>query len=111
MEAQMVYSIRRIAFERFLHRRARQRSAAVARGKITSITTARPADAPKIAVPAALLKFDDVAVRRLLAAGRRRGYVTFDELNGVLPDSDISSEEIEAAFEALSGLGIEVREF
>jgi RNA polymerase primary sigma factor len=65
---------------------------------------------PKVVVAAGLLKYDDCAVRQLPAAGRRRGYMTFDELNDMLPASEISAEEIEAVFEAICGLGIEVTE-
>ena len=36
--------------------------------------------------------------------GNRRGYVTFDEVNDILPTSKISSEEIEAVLEAIFGL-------
>jgi RNA polymerase primary sigma factor len=70
----------------------------------------QPAATAKVRVPAALLKYGDRAARQLLSAGRRRGYVTFDELNEMLPADEVSAAEIEAVFEALCGLGIEVSE-
>jgi hypothetical protein len=42
--------------------------------------------------------------------GNRRGYVTFDEVNDILPISEISSEEIEAVLEAIFGLDFKLTE-
>jgi hypothetical protein len=42
--------------------------------------------------------------------GNRRGYVTFDAVNDILPTSEISSEEIEAVLEAIFGLGFKLAE-
>jgi len=78
----MAFATRRVALERLLLRRARQRSASVARAK-ELISTARPAGTPNVRVPAAFLKYDDGAVRQLLSAGWRRNYVTYDELNDI----------------------------
>jgi sigma-70-like protein len=109
MEAPMAFATRRVALERLLLRRARQRSASVARAK-ESISTARPAGTPNARVPAALLKYNDDAVRQLLSPGWRRNYVTYDELNDILPAGEVSSEEIEQVFEAICRLSIEVTE-
>ncbi len=46
------------------------------------------------------------AVKRLIARGKERGYVTYDELNGALPDDQVSSEQIEDTMAMLSELGI-----
>ncbi len=46
------------------------------------------------------------AVKRLLARGKERGYVTYDELNAALPDDQVSSEQIEDTMAMLSELGI-----
>ena len=41
-----------------------------------------------------LLDTNAVAVKRLIARGKERGYITFDELNAVLPAEQNSSEQI-----------------
>ncbi len=51
-----------------------------------------------------------LTVRRFLATGKRWGYVTFEEANNVLPESEVSSEEIEALIAAIDELGFELRE-
>jgi RNA polymerase primary sigma factor len=50
------------------------------------------------------------AVKKLLAKGKERGYVTYDELNAALPSSTISAEMIEDVMAALSDLGINISE-
>ena len=42
-----------------------------------------------------LLDVQSAAVKRLVAKGKERGYITFDELNAVLPQDQMSSEQIE----------------
>ncbi|MBV1837675.1 RNA polymerase sigma factor RpoD [Acetobacter estunensis] len=50
------------------------------------------------------------AVKRLIAKGRERGHITFDELNAVLPQDQMSSEQIEDVMAILSEMGIQVVE-
>jgi len=50
------------------------------------------------------------AVKRLIAKGRERGYITFDELNAVLPQDQMSSEQIEDIMAQFSEMGIQVVE-
>nr|WP_294916447.1 RNA polymerase sigma factor RpoD [uncultured Neokomagataea sp.] len=57
---------------------------------------------------ATLLDTQSAAVKRLIAKGRERGHITFDELNAVLPQDQMSSEQIEDVMAALSELGIQV---
>jgi len=59
---------------------------------------------------ATLLDTQSAAVKRLIARGRERGYITFDELNAVLPPDQMSSEQIEDVMAMLSDLGIQVVE-
>jgi RNA polymerase primary sigma factor len=113
----MALDTRRLALERFLARRARRRNAAIARGKERSQAVRRETATPDVAVvpvhvavPAALRRYNGPAVRRLLIVGNRRGYVTFEEVNEILPTSEISAEEIEAVLEAILGLGFKVTE-
>jgi len=51
-----------------------------------------------------------VAVKKMVARGRERGYVTYDELNAALPPDEVSSEQIEDTMAMLSEMGINVVE-
>ena len=48
------------------------------------------------------------AAKKLVAKGRERGYVTYDEFNAALPQDEVSSEQIEDTMAMLSELGINV---
>jgi RNA polymerase primary sigma factor len=50
------------------------------------------------------------AVKKMLARGKERGFVTYDELNTVLPPEQVSSEQIEDTMTQLSEMGIDVVE-
>lgn len=50
------------------------------------------------------------AVKKLIAKGRSAGHITFDELNAILPQDKMSSEQIEDIMAALSEMGIQVVE-
>ena len=49
-------------------------------------------------------------VKKLIARGKERGFVTYDELNAALPPDQVSSEQIEDTMAHLSELGINVVE-
>jgi RNA polymerase primary sigma factor len=51
-----------------------------------------------------------VAVKKMVARGKERGYVTYDELNSALPPDEVSSEQIEDTMAMLSEMGINVVE-
>src|SRR5271156_4802200 len=57
-----------------------------------------------------LLDVQTAAVKRLIAKGKERGYITFDELNTILPPDQNSSEQIEDVMANFSELGIQVVE-
>jgi len=57
-----------------------------------------------------LLDMSDAAVKRLIKTAKQRGYVTYDELNEVLPSDEVSSEKIEDIMSMLSDMGINVVE-
>jgi RNA polymerase primary sigma factor len=57
-----------------------------------------------------LLDTQSAAVKRLIAKGKERGYITFDELNAVLPPDQMSSEQIEDVMAMLNEMGIQVVE-
>src|SRR5579864_4004142 len=62
------------------------------------------------AAEAPLLDTVAAAIKKMLARGRERGYVTYDELNAALPQDQVSSEQIEDTMTMLSELGINVIE-
>jgi RNA polymerase primary sigma factor len=61
-------------------------------------------------VEGALLDTMTAAVKKLIARGKERGYVTYDELNAALPSDQVSSEMIEDTMAMLSEIGINVVE-
>jgi len=50
------------------------------------------------------------AVKKMIAEGRERGYITYDQLNKVLPPDQVSSEQIEDVMSMLSEMGINIIE-
>ncbi len=64
-------------------------------------TPAEPADGP-------VLDMSDAAVKKLIKTAKARGFVTYDELNEVLPSEEVSSEQIEDTMSMLSDMGINV---
>ncbi|WP_395174020.1 RNA polymerase sigma factor RpoD [Roseibium alexandrii] len=57
-----------------------------------------------------LLDLSDAAVKKMIKAAKKRGYVTYDELNEVLPSDQNSSEKIEDIMSMFSDMGINVIE-
>ena len=57
-----------------------------------------------------LIDASQAAVKKMLAKAKDKGYVTFDELNAVLPQDQMSSEQIEDTMSLLSEMGINVVE-
>jgi RNA polymerase primary sigma factor len=62
------------------------------------------------AVEGALLDTLSAAVKKLVARGKERGYVTYDEFNASLPGEQVSSELIEDTMAMLSDMGINLVE-
>lgn len=56
------------------------------------------------------LDMSQAAVKRMIADARERGYITYDQLNAVLPPEQVSSEQIEDVMSMLSEMGINVIE-
>ncbi len=61
-------------------------------------------------VDTTLLDVQSAAVKRLIAKSKERGYITFDELNTILPPEQNSSEQIEDVMANLNEMGIQVVE-
>ncbi|MEC8039310.1 MAG: RNA polymerase sigma factor region1.1 domain-containing protein, partial [Pseudomonadota bacterium] len=56
------------------------------------------------------LDMSQAAVKRMIAEARERGYITYDQLNQVLPPDQVSSEQIEDVMSMLSEMGINIIE-
>jgi RNA polymerase primary sigma factor len=56
---------------------------------------AEPQDGP-------LLDLSDAAVKRMIKVAKKRGFVTYEELNSVLPSEQVGSEQIEDILSMLS---------
>src|ERR1700709_355336 len=57
-----------------------------------------------------LLDLSDAAVKKMIKQAKKRGFVTFDQLNDVLPSESTSPEQIEDIMSMLSDMGINVSE-
>ncbi len=57
-----------------------------------------------------LLDLSDAAVKRMIKAAKKRGFVTYAELNSVLPSEEVNSEQIEDILAMLNEMGINVVE-
>lgn len=56
------------------------------------------------------LDMSQAAVKKMIAEARERGYITYDQLNNVLPPEQVSSEQIEDVMSMLSEMGINIIE-
>lgn len=56
------------------------------------------------------LDMSQAAVKKMIAEAREKGYITYDQLNHVLPPEQVSSEQIEDVMSMLSEMGINIIE-
>ena len=59
---------------------------------------------------APLIDLNDTGVKKLIARAKKRGYITVDQLNEMLPQDQMSSEQIEDVMAALNEMGVNVVE-
>src|SRR5687768_2253014 len=59
---------------------------------------------------APLIDLNDASIKKLIARAKKRGVVTYDELNDALPQDQMSSEQIEDIMSALNDMGVQVVE-
>ena len=59
---------------------------------------------------APLIDLNDASIKKLIARAKKRGYITYDELNEALPQDQMSSEQIEDVMSALSEMGVNIVE-
>jgi RNA polymerase primary sigma factor len=60
--------------------------------------------------PLPLLDLSDAALKKLIRNGKKRGYVTHDQINSVLSSEEINSEQIEDVLAMFSEMGVNVVE-
>src|SRR4051812_31781778 len=65
-------------------------------------------DTPDAPLP--LLDLSDAAVKKLIRTAKKRGYVTVDQINAVLPSEEVNSEQIEDVLAMFSEMGVNVVE-
>src|SRR5262245_4525487 len=57
-----------------------------------------------------LIDLSDAAVKKLIRTAKKRGYVTHDQINSVLPSEEVNSDQIEDVLAMFSEMGINVVE-
>jgi RNA polymerase primary sigma factor len=77
---------------------------------VKSSAKSEPAKPRDDGVEGPLMDGMNAAVKKMLAKAKERGYVTYDELNAVLPQEQMSSEQIEDTLALLNEMGINVVE-
>src|SRR6266536_4914777 len=60
--------------------------------------------------PLPLLDLSDAAVKKLIRSAKKRGYVTHDQINSVLPSEQVNSEQVEDVLAMFSEMGVNVLE-
>ena len=75
-----------------------------------AVTAADTAETREEAAEVPLLDSIASAIKKMVARGKERGYLTYDELNAALPQDQVSSEQLEDTMMMLSGLGINLIE-
>src|SRR5438105_15710134 len=67
-------------------------------------------DAPDAPEGAPLLDLSDAAVKKMIKQAKKRGYVTYEQLNAVMPSEEVTSEKIEDVLAMMNEMGINVVE-
>jgi len=65
--------------------------------------TAESGDAP-------LIDLNDASVKKLIARAKKRGYITYDQLNEAIPQGEMSSDQLEDIMSALNEMGVNIVE-
>ena len=59
---------------------------------------------------APLIDLNEASIKKLIARAKKRGYITYDQLNEALPQDQMSSDQIEDVMSALNEMGINIVE-
>src|SRR5579872_7157641 len=76
--------------------------------KDTEASEKDAAETPDAPLP--LLDLSDAAVKKMIKQAKKRGYVTYEQLNSVMPSEEVTSEQIEDVLAMMSEMGINVVE-
>ncbi|SFV30057.1 RNA polymerase primary sigma factor [Devosia crocina] len=79
-----------------------------AANKASKETEKPESGAPEASNDSPLIDQNDAAVKKLIKVAKKRGYVTYEELNAVLPSDETTSEQIEDFMSMFSEMGINV---
>ena len=90
--------------------KAQARSTAAATKTAAANKPADDAETTETVADGPVLDLSNAAVKRMIKLAKQRGFVTYDELNEVLPSDDTSSEQIEDIMAMLTDMGINVVE-
>src|SRR6478672_2105190 len=75
----------------------------MAKNETQEVDTVEAGDAP-------LIDLNDASIKKMIARAKKRGVVTYDELNEALPQDQMSSEQIEDIMSALNDMGVQIVE-
>jgi RNA polymerase primary sigma factor len=75
----------------------------MAKNEAVETETQDSSDAP-------LIDLNDASIKKLIARAKKRGFITYDELNEALPQDQMSSEQIEDVMSAISEMGVNIVE-
>ena len=67
-------------------------------------------EGPETPPDSPLLDLSDAAIKKLTRSAKKRGYVTHDQINSVLPSEEVNSEQIEDILAMFSEMGVNVVE-
>ncbi len=90
---------------------ASKAKAAVAKSAVAKDTEApekEGSETPDVQLP--VLDLTDAAVKKMIKQAKKRGYVTYEQLNAVMPSEEVTSEKIEDILAMMSEMGINVVE-
>ena len=59
---------------------------------------------------APLIDLNEGSIKKLIARAKKRGYITVDHLNEMLPQDQFTTDQIEDVMSALSDMGVNVVE-
>ncbi|MEO1489332.1 MAG: RNA polymerase sigma factor RpoD, partial [Pseudomonadota bacterium] len=59
---------------------------------------------------APLIDLNEASIKKLMSKAKKRGYITYDELNEALPSGEMSPDQIEDIQTALSEMGVQIVE-
>src|SRR5216684_3840313 len=89
-------------------RRAGRRGNRFQENSMATKTKAAEKETPEATTdaPLPLLDLSDAAVKKMIKLAKKRGYVTYEQINAVLPSEEVTSEQIEDILAMLNEMGI-----